>query len=189
MSVPPKQRLQIQPIDARSLRDGFSVSLTGLPSYNKASLEGTDPKEKEAKRLKVGLCAVHVLFIPNRLDDHRRNDGKPRKKRDYGCNNSQALVRLHLVLHQHHVLWPHQAHPGLLSVTLRSTHPRLKSLPMRDHHHRVQIHRRCLDLSHNSGLRRRRFPCINLRQHPQQREWHPTLLLQAVVSPKSMDLR
>jgi hypothetical protein len=168
MAVPPKQRLHIQPIDARTLRDGFSVSLTGLPSYNKASLEGTDPKEKEAKRLKVGLRVVHVLFVPNCLDEHRRNDGKPRRRRGYDCNSSsQAPVPRHLVPHQRHVLWPRLAHLGLLSAMLQSTHrPRLKHLSMPDRHHPVLIHQRYLVLSHNSGLRRRRLLRISLWQHP-----------------------
>ncbi|KAF8512259.1 hypothetical protein JB92DRAFT_2929266 [Gautieria morchelliformis] len=52
ITLPVKQKMQIQPVDAKTLHEGFSVTLTGLPSYNKASLEGTDPKEKEAKRLK-----------------------------------------------------------------------------------------------------------------------------------------
>lgn len=58
MGAPPKQKIHIQPLDLKTLRDGFGVSLTGLPSYNKAALEGTDPKEKELKRLKVRAFIV-----------------------------------------------------------------------------------------------------------------------------------
>jgi len=52
MGAPAKQKAQIHTLDMKTLREGFHVTPTGLPSYNKATLEGTDPKEKEAKRLK-----------------------------------------------------------------------------------------------------------------------------------------
>ncbi|KAF8525850.1 hypothetical protein BU17DRAFT_62411 [Hysterangium stoloniferum] len=52
MGAPPKQKAQIHTLDLKTLREGFHVTPTGLPTYNKATLEGTDPKEKEAKRLK-----------------------------------------------------------------------------------------------------------------------------------------
>lgn len=53
LKAPPKQKAHIQPFDQKTLREAFYVSPTGLPTYNKASIEGADPKEKEAKRLKV----------------------------------------------------------------------------------------------------------------------------------------
>ncbi|GJJ08312.1 hypothetical protein Clacol_002523 [Clathrus columnatus] len=52
LKAPPKQKAHIQPFDTRTLLEGFYVTPTGLPSYNKASIEGADPREKEAKRLK-----------------------------------------------------------------------------------------------------------------------------------------
>lgn len=52
LKAPPKQKAHIQLLDQKTLREAFYVSPTGLPTYNKASIEGADPKEKEAKRLK-----------------------------------------------------------------------------------------------------------------------------------------
>jgi hypothetical protein len=166
ISLPAKQKMQIQPVDAKTLHEGFSVSLTGLPSYSKASLEGTDPKEKEAKRLKVGILAVHVLYVSDNLAELRRSEGGQRKRRGYDCSSSsnQSPVRPHPVAHRHHVLWLRPARPGHTSAMFQfRLQPRSSHLLMRDHLRRVQTRPRYLHLSHNSALRQLLLPSTNLQ--------------------------
>ena len=93
MAAPPKQKMQIQFIDPKTLREGFSVTLTGLPSYNKASLEGTDPKEKEAKKLKVRLPSLSAgrrtsLAAQSEQKERRKAEKEERLRRQQRAQGS-----------------------------------------------------------------------------------------------------
>ena len=90
MAAPPKQKMQIQFIDPKTLREGFSVTLTGLPSYNKASLEGTDPKEKEAKKLKVRLPSLSAGRRTS-LAWNRRSGVRQRKRKGSGGSSGHRV--------------------------------------------------------------------------------------------------
>lgn len=73
--------MQIHPIDPKTLQDGFYVTPTGLPSYNKSLLVGTDPKEKEAKRLKVLVpcpTLLHALMEHMQKEQRRAEKEKAR---------------------------------------------------------------------------------------------------------------
>lgn len=92
LKAPPKQKAHIQLFDQKTLREAFYVSPTGLPTYNKASIEGADPKEKEAKRLKVlrlgpGNFFCSVLFFSS------GNAGKPKRKSVRNSSRLRCLVR------------------------------------------------------------------------------------------------
>ncbi|EIN04940.1 hypothetical protein PUNSTDRAFT_146218 [Punctularia strigosozonata HHB-11173 SS5] len=71
MQVPPKQRNNIQPFDLRTQREAFSVSLTGLQSWNPTALVGESQqaredrkRRKELKKLARQTAAGNVAGVP-----------------------------------------------------------------------------------------------------------------------------
>lgn len=93
LKAPPKQKAHIQPFDFKTLREGFYVTPNGLPTYNKASIEGADPKEKEAKRLKVPTY-FFLSFLFYLIHFGSGNAGGPKRKSGRNCNNNNRLKRL-----------------------------------------------------------------------------------------------